>query len=146
MRIDKDIWAGAFFAGLGATGLYLSSGYNFGTAARMGAGFLPTLLCWALFGLGALIMFTGLLRRGESMGAWEMRPLLMILAAVLVFAALVETLGLIAATIGMTLVAGLGSMETRWLETAALSAGLAAASALIFVKGLGLTIKILPGM
>lgn len=144
MNIDRDVWSGAFFMLVGALGLYFGADYAFGTTARMGPGFLPKLLCWCLVALGAIIFLTGLVRRGDPMDRWSFRPLLLILASVLVFGGLIESAGLLAATMGMTLVGALGSSETRWLETIAVGAGLGIGSVLIFVYGLGLTMKILP--
>lgn len=146
MNIDRDIWSGAFFMMVGALGLYLGSEYAFGTTARMGPGFLPKLLCWILVALGMVIFLVGLFRRGSPMDGWQLRPLLLILASVVVFGGLIETAGLLAATMGMTLVGAAGSSETRWLEAVAVGAGLGIGSVLIFVYGLGLTMKILPWM
>lgn len=146
MTVDKDVYAGAFFVLLGALGLWIGADYAPGTAARMGAGFVPRLLCWALLGMGVIITATGLASAGRGMDRWELRPLIAVLGSVLVFATLIETTGLVPATLGMALVAATGSQETRWLETTIASVVLAAASALVFVRGLGMTMKILPGV
>jgi putative tricarboxylic transport membrane protein len=145
VTIDKDVWAGVFFASLGAFGLYLGADYPFGTTARMGAGFMPKLLCWSLLALGALIAAIGFGRRViDPMETWTFRPLLAVLAAVIIFQALIESVGLIGATLGLTFVAGIGSTDTRWGELAIVGSAMAAASVLIFVKGLGLTMTIIP--
>lgn len=146
MTVDKDVFAGAFFVLLGAAGFWIGADYATGTAARMAAGFVPRLLCWALLGMGTIIVVTGFLRPSEEMERWQLRPLVLVLLSLLVFAGLIETAGLIPATIGLALVAAAGSKETRWLETLIFSAVLAVVSALVFVKALGLTMKILPGV
>jgi hypothetical protein len=79
------------------------------------------------------------------MAQWHLRPLILVLASVLTFGALIETAGLVPATIGMVLVAAAAALDTRWLETTILGVALAGAAVLIFVKGLGLAMKILPG-
>lgn len=145
MKVDQDITAGLFFIALGAVGLVLGWDYPFGTTARMGAGFVPKLLCWLLVGAGMIVTAVGVIRRAEVMARWELRPLLLVLASVVVFGGLIETAGLVAATVGMVLVAAAASTDTRWTETAVVSLVLAGAAVLIFVKGLGLTMKILPG-
>lgn len=104
MHIDKDVWAGLFFMGLAAAGLIIGADYAFGTPARMGAGFLPRLLCFAMLGLGAIITLTGIIRRGEPMEAWSWGQLLAILGAVMVFGATLETVGLEIAILGAVLV------------------------------------------
>ncbi|MFM9849298.1 MAG: tripartite tricarboxylate transporter TctB family protein [Hyphomicrobiaceae bacterium] len=145
MKVDQDIAAGVFFIAVGALGLVLGWDYPFGTTARMGAGFVPKLLCGMLATAGIIIAGVGLLRRSQSMARWHLRPLLLVLASVLVFGSLIEWGGLVPATIGMVLVAAAASTETRWLETAIVGVALAGAAVLIFVKGLGLAMKILPG-
>lgn len=145
LQTDKDILSGFFFIALGTFGLWLGWDYAFGTAARMGPGFVPKLLCWLLVVTGAVIAAAGLIRRGPGMDRWDLRPLAFVLAAVLVFGALIERSGLVAATIGLVLVGAAGSAETRWVETLILSAALALASVLIFVRGLGLPLKIMAG-
>lgn len=118
VTIDKDVWAGLFFMGLAALGLWIGADYAFGTAARMGAGFLPKLLCWLLLALGALITLVGIIKRGESMEAWAWGPLLAILAAVLVFGAALEGLGLEIAILGAVLVGGVAEpAPTRFERT-----------------------------
>jgi putative tricarboxylic transport membrane protein len=145
LRTDKDILSGLFFMALGTLGLWLGWDYAFGTAARMGPGFVPKLLCWLLVATGALIAAAGLIRRGPGMDPWDLRPLAFVLAGVLVFGALIERSGLVAATIGLVLVGAAGSAETRWVETLILSVALAGASVLIFVRGLGLPLRIMAG-
>ncbi len=120
MNADKDIWAGLFFMGLAALGLYIGADYAFGTPARMGAGFLPKLLCWSLLGLGGVITLTGLLRRGEGMGEWAWGELLAILSAVLLFGAALEILGLEAAILGAVLIGGTGAPSPNRFERSCL--------------------------
>ncbi|NJO32777.1 MAG: tripartite tricarboxylate transporter TctB family protein [Rhodospirillales bacterium] len=145
MKVDQDIAAGVFFIALGAIGFALGWDYPFGTTARMGAGFVPKLLCGLLVTAGITIAGVGIIRRAEPMARWHLRPLLLVLASVLVFGGLIEWGGLVPATIGMVLVAAAASTDTRWLETTIVGIVLAGAAVLIFVKGLGLTMKILPG-
>jgi hypothetical protein len=55
-----DVLAGLLFIGLALLGLWLSRDYPIGTALRMGTGYVPRLLCWILFGLGAVVLVQGL--------------------------------------------------------------------------------------
>lgn len=145
MRVSRDVAAGLFFIALGALGLVLGWDYVFGTSARMGPGFVPKLLCWFLIAIGVGVLAVGLLANSEAMERWSLRPLAAVLASVLVFAGLIETGGLVPATVGMVLTAAVGSTETRWLETVIVSVVLAGAAVLIFIKALGLTMNVLPG-
>jgi putative tricarboxylic transport membrane protein len=145
LQTDKDIWSGLFFIALGALGLWLGWDYAFGTTARMGPGFVPKLLCWLLVATGGIVTAVGIIRRGPGMDRWQFRPLVFVLASVLVFGALIEQGGLVPATMGMVLVGAAGSLDTRWIETTVLGAVLAGMSVLIFVRGLGLPMKIMAG-
>jgi hypothetical protein len=55
-----DVLAGLLFMSLALLGLWLSRDYPIGSALRMGTGYVPRLLCWILFGLGAIILVQGL--------------------------------------------------------------------------------------
>jgi hypothetical protein len=145
LSVSKDVAAGLFFIALGALGLVLGWDYVFGTSARMGPGFVPKILCWFLIAIGVGVLAVGLLATSAVLERWSLRPLAAVLASVLVFAGLIETGGLVPATIGMVLTAAVGSTETRWLETVIVSVVLAGAAVLIFIKALGLTMNILPG-
>ena len=60
MLARKDVLAGLLFSGVAVFGLWLSRDYPIGTALRMGTGYVPRLLCWVLFGLGAIVLLQGL--------------------------------------------------------------------------------------
>ena len=64
-----------------------------GTAARMGPGFFPTLLGGLLAVLGLMLSVPALLRDGEPFPKLHLRPMLMILASIVVFALLLQPLG-----------------------------------------------------
>ena len=48
IELNKDVWAGAMLAGIGAAALLVARDYRFGSALRMGPGFFPTVLSWIL--------------------------------------------------------------------------------------------------
>ena len=59
---------GALFM-FGCAALFFGRHYEFGTATHMGPGYLPTLLCWGLVGLGIVILGRGLAVRGPRLTA-----------------------------------------------------------------------------
>ena len=99
MRFNQDIGAGLTFAGAGILGIALGTEYEFGVARAMGPGYLPTVLCWGLIGLGLLIAGKGAFETGEALTRWHLRPLLLVLAAVGIFAITIERLGLFVAVL-----------------------------------------------
>lgn len=144
MRIKQDIAAGVLFMACGAVGLWLGSEYEFGVARAMGPGYLPRLLCWGLIGFGTAVAIKGTIESGEAVGAPRWRPILLVLAAVAVFALTVERIGLFLAVLATALLGALAGDDRRWKEMAALALILAATSSLVFVYGLKLPISIFP--
>lgn len=136
MTVDKDVWAGLFFMGLAVAGLYIGADYAFGTPARMGAGFLPKLLCWCMLGIGGIVTLVGLARgqHGEPMEAWTWGPLLAILAAVLLFGAALETIGLELAILGAVMLGGVADPSPSRFERTCL-----------VVVSIGLSLFLWPG-
>lgn len=136
IRAPKDFCAGLLFVGIGVLGALMASGYAFGSALRMGPGFFPTLLSWSTIALGALIALRSFALDGDAIAHVGLRPLVLVLASIVVFGVLVTTAGLVIATIATVVVGGLASREIGWVELIVLGVGLAAFCAIVFVLGL----------
>lgn len=141
---SKDCWAGLLFAAFGAAFVLLASGMRLGTAHRMGPAYFPTILGALLIVLGLVIAVRGARAAAAGVEMGALRPVLVVLAAVLVFALTVQPLGVLIATVALVVVSRLGAGSGRALEVLLLAAALAALAALLFVRGLGLPLKILP--
>jgi hypothetical protein len=137
VKHPQDFWAGILFLIFGGIAAWMVRAYNFGSATRMGPGYLPAVLAWGLIGLGAFLIMRALLQSGDPIQRSMWRPQLLIVAAIVVFGLLIERVGLVPAVIASTIVASLASNEMRWRETLVLAAGLAALCAGLFVKLLG---------
>lgn len=144
MRINQDIAAGLVFAAAGIAGLALGREYEFGVARAMGPGYLPTVLCWGLIGCGLLIAAKGAMESGEPLTRFHLRPLLLVLASVGIFAINIERVGLFIAVVATALLSSFASRDVRVKEVIALAALLAAISSAVFVYGLSLPISIWP--
>jgi putative tricarboxylic transport membrane protein len=144
-RIDvKEVAFGLFLIVLALVAFAATAGLSVGTAADMGAGFVPRALAWVILGFGAVFCVTGWLKTAEPVPVLAWRPLTAILVAIAVFAVLFSTLGLIAACVGSVLVAGTAAGPVRWGRLVLFGVALAAFSALLFVKGLGLPFQLWP--
>jgi hypothetical protein len=140
----KDFAFGLFLIALALVTFGATSALAVGTAGDMGPGFVPRALAWGILGFGAAFLVTSLVKTPEpvSLPAW--RPLVMILASIALFAVLFSTLGLIIACIGAVLVAGAATAPVHWRALALCGVAIAALSAVLFVKGLGLPFKLWP--
>jgi hypothetical protein len=147
-RIDvKEVAFGLFLIALALVAFAATARLSVGTAADMGPGYVPRMLAWVILGFGVVLSITGLLKAATEplpVPAW--RPMLAILAAIGVFAALFATLGLVAACVGSVLVAGAATAPVRWGRLMLLGPALAAFSGLLFVKGLGLPLQLWPSV
>jgi putative tricarboxylic transport membrane protein len=137
IKNPQDFWAGVLFLIVGLGAAWFGRVYTFGTATKMGPGYLPTVLAWSLAALGAILIIRALIEGGASIERSLYRPQFFILTAIIVFAFLIERFGLAPAVIVVTCIASLASTETRWKETAILAIGLSVLCVVLFVKLLG---------
>jgi hypothetical protein len=137
VKHPQDFWAGIVFLIFGGIAAWMVRAYNFGSATRMGPGYLPAVLAWSLIGLGVFLIVRALLQSGDPIQRSLVRPQLFIVAAIVVFGLLIERVGLAPSVIVSTLVASLASTEMRWRETLLLAIGLAVLCTVLFVKLLG---------
>ncbi|MGE0714730.1 MAG: tripartite tricarboxylate transporter TctB family protein [Alphaproteobacteria bacterium] len=141
--LSRDVLAGLGFLALGLIGLWLNE-YRIGRAARMGPGYMPMLVFGGLAIMGALVALKGLVQPGPAVERFHLGPLFWVLVAGIVFALLIERLGLVVATIGLVLVASRAGHLGQPLRVLALAVGLALFSVAVFVWGLGVTMKVWP--
>jgi len=145
IRNSKDFYSGLLFLFFGGLALMLSPSYSIGTSARMGPGYFPIILGGILTLLGFIIFARGLLwEGGKPLGELALRPLLLVLAAILGFAFLVDRLGLVIASLVMIVTSCLGGSEFRFREVVLLFLVLAAMVVVVFVYGLKLPFKVWP--
>lgn len=150
----KNVLAGLMFIAIAAIGLWTSRNYPVGTALRMSTGYVPRLLCWLLMGLGAVVLIQGLLKRHADEPAHErmpedgaiaqLRPVILVTAALIAFALSLETLGLVLSIFVLVAIASVATRELKLWETLAAAAGLAVLTWAIFVVGLSLPIPVWP--
>ncbi|GAB4193993.1 MAG: tripartite tricarboxylate transporter TctB family protein [Thalassobaculales bacterium] len=142
--IDRDVLSGLAFALFGAAGLLFGGELAVGTAGRMGPGFMPVVLSWALILLGAVVALRSLWRQPAPIEALQPRALGLITLAILAFALLVERGGLLLAGSALIALGTFAGPEFRWRECLVLTAGLLALSAGLFIHALELSITLLP--
>jgi putative tricarboxylic transport membrane protein len=146
IRSPSDFWCGLLFIAVGVAFVVFARQYRFGTPARMGPGFFPTILGGILAALGLSLTLPALVRSGEPLVFSGLRPMLAILIAIIVFALLLAPLGFVIAAAALILIAGLAEPELRPLENVGLTLFLIAFSVAIFVVALGLPMNLWPNL
>ena len=136
VKSPQDLGAGLVFTAIGLAGVYFARHLALGSTLRIGPGYFPTLLSCLIVGIGVILMMRALVIEGPAIGRISLRPLLFIVATILVFAVGIETIGLIASSLLVTLVAAYARRAVNLTETALLGAGLAAFVVIAFVYGL----------
>jgi hypothetical protein len=139
-----DLAFGLFLVALALFGFYATRRLSIGTASDMGPGYVPRVLEWAILASGIGYVIKGLQVGYVPMPSFAWRPLLTILAAVAVFALCFQSMGLIIAVMAAILIAGLAQSPIKLPVLLPFGALVAAFSALLFVRALGLPLKLWP--
>jgi hypothetical protein len=145
LRVNiPDLAFAAFLIALGAFAFALASELTVGTAAAMGPGYVPRGLAGIIMVYGVVLglraAFTG--REPFPVVAW--RPLLLISAAVALFAVLLPVAGLALTSLAVVICSGFAAYDVRLRENAVLAVALAIFAVLLFVMVLGLPIPVWP--
>ena len=145
VRDPRGFFAGLLFLAIGLGALLIARTYPQGSALRMGPGYFPSLVAMVLAALGLASMVKALAVEGQSVGRLAFKPALLVTAAVGIFAATIDEIGLLAAVVAVVVVACFAARGFRALDAGVIAIVLAAASAGIFVFGLGLPFRLGPG-
>lgn len=146
VKNPQDFVTGLLFLAVGIAAFYLGADYSMGTLQRPGSGVLPRLLAWALIAVGAILSLKSLAIEGPGLGNWQLRPLLLVPAATLAFALLVDRAGLVVAMLASMTLTALGTPETRLREFAIFTVIMLAIGVGMFIKLLGMPIEIWPSL
>ncbi len=143
-RDQPDILAGAVLVFLGGLGFWGARDLSFGTAARMGAGFLPDIVCVLLVVIGAIVLVRAFRLPLRTTGEWNLRPLVVLAVAMSGFSIFAENQGFIVSSVWLLAVASFADPNSRWREVVVSTLLLTLFGALVFIYGLGVNLPILP--
>jgi hypothetical protein len=132
VRSPQDLGAGVVFLVIGAGGLVFGQDLAFGSAARMGPGFFPTLLSYCIIAVGLVLTLKSLATDGPPIERVYVRPLFAILVAILSFGALIDRVGLAISATALTIIAAYARRNVNLKETAILAIALALFTVAIF--------------
>ena len=146
IRSQKDFASGLMFMLVGFGFSFVARGYSMGTAAKMGPGYFPFWLGIVLAILGALVLWGSLSSKGEEdqLARWDIKSLLWILGAVVLFGLLLKPLGMVLSVIVLVLVSSMASHEFSWKGTILNAIILVLISLGAFVYGINLQMPVWP--
>ena len=144
IRSPKDFWSGLLFIAVAVFFIALATRYRFGTPERIGPAFFPIMVGLLLAALGAIIAGRSLVLDGPPIEHMHLPPLLVTIAAVVLFGIAFDWLGLVAAIVVLVIVGSYADRSARLIESAALAAVLAVFSVAVFVWVLGLPLQVWP--
>lgn len=142
----KDLVSGLVLVVVGiGLAKYSAANHDIGTLRRMGSGAFPMGLGIVLAGLGAAVAISarGAARRIATDITLPRRPLVAILAALAVFALVIERFGLVPATVAMLVVGDLAAGPVAVLRSVRVGLLMAGVGYLVFVLALGLPISLI---
>lgn len=149
MRIksERDFWSGVMFIAIGIGFAVGASNYSLGTSARPGPGYFPLMLSVIMAILGAIVLFKSLTietEGGDKVGPFAWRPLLIVVASIVMFGLLLPRLGLFITVPVLIIMVSFATSEFSWLGTLVNAVVLTVFAWLVFVVGLKLTIPLYP--
>lgn len=136
VKSPRDLGAGLLFIAIGAAGVIFGRDLTYGSAARMGPGFFPTILSYLIIGFGLLVGSRGFMLNGPPIERVPWRPITCVIAAILAFGFLIQYIGLALTSIVLTFLAGAARKEANYKELAILGVVLAVLCVGVFVYGL----------
>jgi len=144
VRHPKDFWSGVIFIAIGLFAIIHGTKYTIGTAARMGPGYFPRILGILLIVLGGILALRALRLKGPPLPHWKWRPTVVVLGSVVLFGAIVQSVGIALSTVILIVGSSAASSEFRPRESLIAGVLLAALAVGVFVIGLKLQLPIWP--
>ena len=147
IKSQRDFWSGLMFISIGIGFAWGALEYNFGSSARPGPAYFPFGLGLLMAVLGGIVLFTSLTieaEGGDRIGDIAWKPLIIVVGAVASFGWVLPHLGMFIALPVLVIISAAASDEFRWKEAVVNAVLLTGFCWLIFVKGLSLTIPLLP--
>ena len=143
---QKNVVTGLLYIVLGVTVAIAAAGYEIGTAYNMGPGFFPFGVGIALAIVGVCVLATAMLPGAlpSQLGAWPLKSLAIVLVSVVLFALLLEPLGLLIAVPVLLGISALAHPDFSWRELLLLVVLLVPFTWVVFVVLLGLQFPLLP--
>ena len=142
VKSPQDLGAALVFISIGLAGLYFGKDLTFGTTSQMGPGFFPTWINFLILAIGVGVGLKALATEGPRIEPFQVRPILFIVAAILIFGFLIKAVGLALSASLMTIFAAYARRGAKVTEAILLAVGLAVFSVIVFVYILGQAVPV----
>ncbi len=140
----QDFYCGLMFIMVGILGVVVGWDYPRGTPVRLGTGVFPAILSWGLIVIGLIVTVQGLLTAGPGLGRVAWRPVILIPVAASAFAGLIETAGLMVATLVLMIIAALAGEDHKIKELSIFGVVMLFMAWFLFIFILDMPIKVFP--
>lgn len=147
IKSQRDFCAGLLFIAVGVGFAVGASFYPFGSSRDPGAAFLPLILGVLMTLLGGAVLFKSLTietEGGDPIGAIAWRPLLVVVAATVMFGLCIERLGLLLTMPLIVLLSSAAGGRFAWRGALLNAVLLTVGSWLVFVAALKLQLPLWP--
>jgi hypothetical protein len=142
VKNPQDFGAAIVFVLIGAAGLYFANDLAYGTAARMGPGYFPTLLSALIAIIGVVVGFKALAIAGPSIEPIPLRPVGIIIGCIVGFGYLIEQVGVAIAATALIVVASYARRGANLKESMLLAVGMSIFVVAVFVYALGQPLQV----
>jgi AcrR family transcriptional regulator len=140
----RDILGGLLMMGVGLfVAFFAYENYDPGNLKRMGPGFFPIGLGFLLALLGFFIALAAFFRTGTPIH-FEWRTLILVTASILIFAALMKSMGIMLATFLAVTTSSLADREISWKNRILVALGVSSIVWLVFIYGLRMVLPTWP--
>lgn len=146
IRDKKDFASGLMFMIIGGFFAVIARGYQMGTAAKMGSGYFPFWLGVMLATIGLIVLLKSLSPKAEEhdFGKWDWKTIAWVTGAVIVFAVILQYIGLILSVVVLVFFSALASHEFNWKQTLVNATVLIVMVYFAFIWGLKLQFPVWP--
>jgi putative tricarboxylic transport membrane protein len=144
VRGPRDFWGGIVLIALAILAIWASRDLPGQRGFAFGPGTAPRLFAGMLAFIGAAVAVGGLFVEGPAIEKYKIRGPLLVIIAILLFAALIRPFGLVVASYVVFIVSIMGSTEMRWIESVIAAAVMTLFCVLLFVYLLNLPFQLWP--
>lgn len=144
LRISQDLAGGLVLILIGSLGLFFIRDLSFGTTFRIGPGFLPTVVSWAIVMIGAVLAIRSWAVASPQVPVKKLMPVLMVLLAFTVFGLLIESAGLVISSLVLVVMGARAADTFAWKHALWLAVMLTIFAVILFSVVLKLSIPVWP--